>query len=524
MTRGELGVLLAAVLVMGLGGTCLAGAMYRNDSGAVARAIRIEFSEPAEITSMYPSFPQRDPQGPAAVIVLSGGEIAAGGWFSFTWRPDSARVVKIEWMERLGPTFEEIMAAIARYPGEDEPLYQPGPEEAIWLTDLEGHAEIYDNNSIRINYAPWFDQSQITRIEVYRNGVRMRFLPDRFDVLTNDQMKTFDGNPLEFSPASSHTDHAIMGYEFSLCFYGGDGSVLAEHDVRIASRVRFSGAYRFASVLGTWFNPMTRMYRDWNWVRQYLRGIREDGIEGVQVDVHLYMDSPYATEVFPIYDRNTTRAHPWLVTAPDEVIVRMIRTAREAGLAVELRIQLLLTDDCLASHPEANRGAWSPSNVELWRASFTKHFLHYANIAEEHGADYFCLMVENDMFFNRYPDVVRRMLADAGQVFSGELMISESTFLIRTGGLLRFNLFYDAPNTVIGMNCWAVPFETQADQRLSEIAAALVSFWRPAVEHYRREFSDSQIVFAEIGTYNYDGSLTVSGVPTISEAEAVRDD
>jgi len=88
---------LAVALAVGLAGTVLAGAMYRNDSGAVARAVRIEFSEPAEITSMWPSFPQRDPQGPATVIVLSGGEVPAGGWFSFTWRPDAARVVKIEW-------------------------------------------------------------------------------------------------------------------------------------------------------------------------------------------------------------------------------------------------------------------------------------------------------------------------------------------------------------------------------------------------------------------------------------------
>ncbi|MEW6217125.1 MAG: hypothetical protein AB1543_05535, partial [Candidatus Bipolaricaulota bacterium] len=79
MNRRNWGVVAVAVLVAGLAGTCLAGAMYRNDSGAVARAIRIEFSEPAEITSMWPSFPQHDPQGPTTVVVLSGGELAAGG-------------------------------------------------------------------------------------------------------------------------------------------------------------------------------------------------------------------------------------------------------------------------------------------------------------------------------------------------------------------------------------------------------------------------------------------------------------
>ena len=70
------------------------------------------------------------------------------------------------------------MTEIAEYPEPDEPLYEPSPDEALWLTDLEGHADIYDNDSIRINYANWFDKSQINEIEVYRNGIKMRFLPD----------------------------------------------------------------------------------------------------------------------------------------------------------------------------------------------------------------------------------------------------------------------------------------------------------------------------------------------------------
>ena len=92
------------------------------------------------------------------------------------------------------------MAQIAHYPGPDEPLYVPAEGEQIWLTDLEGHADIYDNDSIKINYAPGFDKSQITRIDVYRNGVKLRFVPALFDVLTNEQMKTFDGNPAENTP------------------------------------------------------------------------------------------------------------------------------------------------------------------------------------------------------------------------------------------------------------------------------------------------------------------------------------
>lgn len=104
MSRGSWGVLLVGVLIVGVSAPCVAGARYRNDSGAVARAVRIEFSEPAEITSTYPSFPERDPQGPSKVIVLSGGEVPAGGWLSFSWRPETARVMKIEWLAQTAIT------------------------------------------------------------------------------------------------------------------------------------------------------------------------------------------------------------------------------------------------------------------------------------------------------------------------------------------------------------------------------------------------------------------------------------
>ena len=98
MSRVCGGMLLVIALVFCVTGSCSAGAMYQNTSGALARAIRIEFSEPAEIAWMYPSFPQRNPQGASTVIVLSGGEVPAGGWFSFSWRPDTVRVVQVDWL------------------------------------------------------------------------------------------------------------------------------------------------------------------------------------------------------------------------------------------------------------------------------------------------------------------------------------------------------------------------------------------------------------------------------------------
>jgi len=86
MKRGKQGIALAVGLwvLLSPGVLCLGGAVYQNDSGAPARAVRIEFSEPAEITFTNPNFTERTTQGPATVVVLSGGEVPAWGWFSFS--------------------------------------------------------------------------------------------------------------------------------------------------------------------------------------------------------------------------------------------------------------------------------------------------------------------------------------------------------------------------------------------------------------------------------------------------------
>jgi len=100
MKRGKQEIELAVGLgvLLSLGVLCLGGAVYQNDSGAPARAVRIEFSEPAEITFTNPNFTERTTQGPATVVVLSGGEVPAWGWFSFSWRPTSAHVIRVEWL------------------------------------------------------------------------------------------------------------------------------------------------------------------------------------------------------------------------------------------------------------------------------------------------------------------------------------------------------------------------------------------------------------------------------------------
>ncbi|MCX6094983.1 MAG: hypothetical protein NTY63_09225, partial [Candidatus Bipolaricaulota bacterium] len=291
-------LLLGAVALVGLAATTT----LKNETGTTATGVVITFSEAVQITSYDKSvFPtQSAASGESESFTFSGGTLATGGAFQVTWSPE-ARLRSTKWItsgsgevtaasaSAIPTTYEEIMAKIAHYPGPDESLYVPAEGEAIWLTDLEGHADIYDSDSIKINHASWLDKSQITKVEVYRNGIKMRFLPDKLDVLTNEQMKTFDGNPEEHSPKSDHTDHAIMGYAYEIRVTVADGTT---HQLAaiVKSAVRFGASHRFASVGATWFNPFTRGYMTDEQVGKYLQGIKADGFVGVQVDVTLWSD------------------------------------------------------------------------------------------------------------------------------------------------------------------------------------------------------------------------------------------
>jgi hypothetical protein len=155
-----------ALLVVGLvfiSMSSFAGEYLMNDTGEPIYGLRVVFSEPVEITGFGDVLMAVEPAGESSKFTFSGGELEpwAGHWFNWEpasaslinhgWLADPALVVNAEavetdrsdvdlplWMRNPNPTYEEIMAEIAEYPGPDEPLYESAPDEAIWLTDLEG--------------------------------------------------------------------------------------------------------------------------------------------------------------------------------------------------------------------------------------------------------------------------------------------------------------------------------------------------------------------------------------------------
>lgn len=415
----------------------------------------------------------------------------------------------------VAQTYEQIVAAVAEYPGPDEPLYEPGPDEAIWLTDLEGHAGIYDNDSIRINYADWFDKSQISRIEIRRNGIKMQFLPDLIggDVLTNDQMKTFDGNPSEDTPASAHTDHAIFGYEYAFWFYG-EPSLKVETAVVLSPvhytgevAVNIGGGHETDIRVGNW---------PYAWMVERFEEFKAMGYEAVAFQVYYLMHSAQANEVFAMY-RQDLSIHSFASTLEDKYIRDILCAIDAAGLDAELRIEIWVSDEAETQEDYSHRGALRPSNLDAWFESYGDICEHLGRIMEEEGGDIFTPLVELSKTETNESNV-RALLDRIRTVYSGRLSVGQQTHSMLAGDstydresdwrvILDRSRFWDYDDLEIGMNCLpSGAWETQNDQRFSILVENLVASWSRAIAYYRGRYPDQSIRFTELGAFYFDSS------------------
>ena len=533
----------------------LAGEYLMNDTGETVCGLRVVFSEPVELTGFGDVLNTVKPTGKATEFIFSGGELDAWAGHWFNWEPASVTMLTYEWyispmtveipeggltredLLNLGrpPTYKEIMSVIAEYPGSDEPLYEPAPDEAFWLTDLEGHADIYDNDSIKINYADWFDQSQVTKIEVYRNGIKMRFLPDTLDVLTNEQMKTFDGNPLEHTPASNHTDHAIMGYEFQIKMYNEDRGLKKTLETNVESSVTFGGEYRFAHVGHNWWQvfPVSGPHPLWNrqhmadeQINSYLDEIVSYGFNGIQIGVYLFMDAPNSNNIFPMYEYDLSRIPEWQQTPEDSAIEILLSLAKSKGLQTELHLELWITEDYERNHPNeaVYRGTIKPVNISSWFKSLTDWAVYYATLAEDLGADYFCPFDELDSM-EKYTDCIYDLLRAVDDVFSGDLIIAGSIHHYNLGWFpsgATPGTFWDYPGLIRGENSWNIRLDDNKSQQYSNMTEKYKEFWEQVIIDHTRNYPGHKFFLSAVGFYNWDGQVLGYGSNPLNSSK--RDD
>ena len=513
-------VLLSAVLLVL---TASAASEYlTNRTGKTATAVTVTFSEEVRVTSHDESvFPDQEPTGRAETFTFSGGELANGGRFKLSWTPSSAEISNVKWETSASAaasltgtnaplTYDQIMAQVAHYPSPDEPLYVPADGEQIWLTDLEGHADIYDNDSIKINYAAGFDKTQITKIAVYRNGVRLWFVPAVFDVLTNEQMKTFEktfNGMTETTPKSSHTDHAIYGYEYELRFLDSEGVPVYRMLAVVSSPVLLSGR-RTVNIADTF--DLLGQLSDAEFVRR-LSALRSLGFEAVQFSVCYCSESPKSNRIIPVYEKGTPLTPSWARTMTNDEIARQLRLIREAGLESEIRLVCINL---------SSAGTWdgdvNPSDADAWFRSYSAVCVDLGRIAEAEHASVFYVAVEVDLM-EGYTRQWRAIAAGTRAVFSGQISIVESTgtwlalenCYAGESFTSRVGQFWDAFD-FIAVDHWpnhCHNLETQTDQRFNVVVERFANEWRRAFDYYRAMYPGKRIVFGEFGTYNLDGAL-----------------
>ena len=545
-----LGLALVVLLLMSVVGLA-ASQTFINKTGKTVTGIRIEFSRSVTVTRHDSAFPDQSPSGRSDEFTFSGRDLRNLGRFSITWMPSSAKVTDYEWVKKAQPAPKTPTTTTQQeeefklpdpntppilygddYPGPDEPLYQPQPDEQIWLTDLDGHGDIYDNDSIVINYAPGFDKSQITKIEVYRNGVKLRFLPEKFDVLTNAQMKTFDGNPLEHSPASNHTDHAIFGYAYEFRFFGVGSNFINGFVVHIANPFRFTGP-RSVNI-GVGYHALESL-SDASIVTQ-LRSFSDIGFDTVQFSVFYYSESRTANNIVPIYDQGSPLTASWSRTMTDDEIKRLLRLIDEAGLRAEMRLEIWLSAEYLAKHPGGDRASLAPADVKGWFENYTRVAEKLARIAEEGNADVFCLGVEL-ISLEQYALYWSKLAQRIKTLFSGDITVNEYAFdavksvyaghwKLDQRSIGRFlGQFWDSMD-YIEIDSWPTGgdngYETQDDQRCSVIQKRFTNLWKQVVDYYRTSYPGKKIAFGELGTYNFDGVAARGGSDDMYSSSALR--
>jgi len=379
-------------------------------------------------------------------FTFSGRDLRNRGRFTISWMPSSGKVVDYEWIEKaqLAPKTPTTTAQQEEefklpdpntppilygddYPGPDEPLYQPEPDEQIWLTDLDGHGDIYDNDSIKINYAPGFDVSQITKIDVYRNGIKLRFVPQKIDVLTNAQMKTFDGNPAERSPASNHTDHAIMGYEYEFKISTADHLWVMKKTVKSGFRWRPKEVWAQMGISWDW-NQIDGLALDK--VIRFLQYLKNDGFTGVSIDIPAYVNTPYDSDVFNLYDTNSDIAtRGGIVTPTTAELEKMLQSAEKASMDVHIRGHLYISQKYKEKHGDAWSSLIDPKNPGVFFDGYTILWMDLMPMFNQYKVKLITLFTEMDGI-EKYSDLIERMYSKLSEAFTGELGFEEATNLM----------------------------------------------------------------------------------------------
>ncbi|MBN1537609.1 MAG: hypothetical protein JW908_12805 [Anaerolineales bacterium] len=210
----------------------------------------------------------------------------------------------------------------------------------------------------------------------HRNSILL--MQETNSLLTNSAMRTYDGNPIEYTPRSSHTGHTTRGFEFKCEAFDDNENQVGDASVFINDSL-FSNPIKGVSLV----------YFDDAWATQEkidhtLVTIQRTHLNWVSSWTFHFQDSITSTI---IYSKNSGFPN----TMSDQNLIYQINKAHQLGLKVALYPQIWITYPDGSASPD-ERPYIIPSDE--WFTSYKNFILGRADIAEQTGVELFTIGVE----------------------------------------------------------------------------------------------------------------------------------
>lgn len=195
---------------------------------------------------------------------------------------------------------------------------------------------------------------------------------------------------------------------------------------------------------------------------------------------------------------SSTRIYPSEATPTDDDLIHVFNQARALGLKVMLKPHLDLWKDPAHWRGQIGEAFSSEAEWEEWFASYRSFIESYARLAEDHGADAFCVGTELSGTSHRAREW-KGIVAAVRAIFSGPLV-----YAANHSGEETSLSWWDAVD-YIGVDAY-YPLANKSNPTLDELKAA----WKPHVATLTSLVTKWQrpILLTEIGYRSLDGAAS----------------
>jgi len=408
--------LVLIAVVLGLWSLPLAaGEFLMNDSGEMATALRVTFSEPVTVTGFGDMLMDVTPSGGLTEFTFSGGQVEAWGAHWLNWEPENVTLLNHEWLVEVPPSVldetnfssgavividgtQSFADSITFDP--DLARYSPG-DVVVWrlnLAELEGPFTItpeLDNDQLReptvVSESGIFSlEHKYDRAGVYvpyvdvadGNGVSRRIYSTTVISIFPDLEPRERIGLLVPTPKNPVGDF-IKGIQV-LCL-----------DER-----------RFLTAQGE------------EGLKQELAGWADAGMNLAMYNIPLFVDDISSNVTYPHYGDDAPV--PFVATWDFDAIIKLTDWAHDLGIRVALRPFMMTLGD----HTGGRRGDYRPSDINLYFHYHRQIKAALAELAELLGIELFSLDAENPVTTGSMEAL--QVLESVREVFSGIVTNSPS--------------------------------------------------------------------------------------------------